>query len=195
MMKSVAVYTGSATGTRPHYLEAARKVGRTLATRGLELVYGGASIGLMGAMADACLEAGGRVYGVLPQALSRVEIAHRGLTELHVVSSLHERKALMAGRADAFIALPGGYGTLDELFEALTWTQVGVHEKPCGLLNVSGFFDALVAFLDHATEEQLVRPVLRPLLIADTDIDRLLDSLASFRLPDGVRRLTKNVDP
>jgi uncharacterized protein (TIGR00730 family) len=194
-MKSVCVYCGSATGARPHYLAAARLVGETLAARGLELVYGGARIGMMGAMADAALARGGRVYGVLPKALFETEIAHTGLTEFHVASSLHERKALMAARADAFIALPGGFGTLDEIFEALTWTQVGVHEKPCGLLNVEGFFDSLIAYLDHATAELLVRPALRPLLIAETDLDRLLDRLQSFELPEPVKAMTRRVKP
>ena len=189
-MKAVAVYTGSAMGNRTEYLDAARAMGRAVAERGLDLVYGGASIGLMGAVADAALAAGGRVYGVLPEALSRHEIAHRGITELTIASSLHERKALMAARADAFVALPGGFGTLDELFEALTWTQVGIHEKPCGLLNVSGFYDGLLTFLDHAAAEHLVRPALRPLLISETDVGRLLDQLAAFRLPDAVRALT-----
>ncbi len=194
-MKSVCVYCGSATGARPEYLAAARLVGETLAARGLELVYGGARIGMMGAMADAALERGGRVYGVLPEALFETEIAHTGLTEFRVASSLHERKALMAARADVFIALPGGYGTLDEIFEALTWTQVGVHEKPCGLLNVAGFYDLLLAYLDHAAREELVRPVLRPLLVADTDLDRLLDRLESFELPDAVKAMTRRVKP
>jgi hypothetical protein len=194
-MKSVCVYCGSATGARPEYLAAARLVGETLAARGLELVYGGARIGMMGAMADAALERGGRVYGVLPEALFETEIAHTGLTEFRVASSLHERKALMAARADAFIALPGGYGTLDEIFEALTWTQVGVHEKPCGLLNVAGFYDLLLAYLDHAAQEELVRPVLRPLLVADTDLHRLLDRLQSFELPDAVKAMTRRVKP
>jgi hypothetical protein len=194
-MKSVCVYCGSATGARPEYLAAARLVGETLAARGIELVYGGARIGMMGAMADAALERGGRVYGVLPEALFETEIAHTGLTEFRVVSSLHERKALMAARADAFIALPGGYGTLDEIFEALTWTQVGVHEKPCGLLNVAGFYDLLLAYLDHAANEELVRPALRPLLIADTDLHRLLDRLQSSELPDAVKAMRRRVKP
>jgi len=194
-LNSVCVYCGSAAGARPQYLAAARQVGQTLARRGLELVYGGARVGLMGAMADAALEAGGRVYGVLPKALLRVEIAHPGLTELRVTETLHERKALMSARADAFVALPGGYGTLDELFEALTWTQVGVHRKPCGILNIEGFFDNLLAYLDHATREELIRPVLRPLLLADTDFDRLLDRMHGFELPDAVKALTGDVKP
>ncbi|MFT3926900.1 MAG: TIGR00730 family Rossman fold protein [Myxococcales bacterium] len=176
-MKSVGVYCGSAEGTRPRYLEISKQVGRALATRDLELVYGGAKIGLMGAMADAALEAGGRVFGVLPAALSKVEIAHPGLTEFRVAGSMHERKAMMAMRSDAFVALPGGYGTLDEIFEALTWAQVGIHQKPCALLNVDGFFDSLIEYLDHATSEGFIRPMHRPMLLVETDFERLLDRL------------------
>jgi uncharacterized protein (TIGR00730 family) len=187
-MRSVCVYCGSSSGVGSRYLEAAALVGRALADRSLELVYGGSRTGLMGAMADAALQAGGRVVGVLPKGLSSVEIAHPRLTELYLTSSLHERKARMSERADAFIALPGGYGTLDEIFEAVTWMQVGIHAKPSGLLNVSGFFDHLIAFLDHAARERLLRATPCPLL-RDTDIHRLLDRLEAFEMLQEARDL------
>ena len=159
------------------YCEAAIEVGRQLARRGIGLVYGGASVGLMGALADAALAAGGEVIGVIPRALVDREIAHLGLSELRVVDSLHRRKALMAELADAFLALPGGIGTLDELSEALTWSQLGIHRKPLGLLNVAGYYDALLAMLDHAVAERFVRPENRALLISDTDAARLIERL------------------
>jgi len=159
------------------YREAAIEVGRQLARRGIGLVYGGASVGLMGALADAALAAGGEVIGVIPRALVDREIAHLGLSELRVVDSLHQRKALMAELADAFLALPGGIGTLDELSEALTWSQLGIHRKSLGLLNVAGYYDALLATLDHAVAERFVRPENRALLISDTDAARLIERL------------------
>jgi uncharacterized protein (TIGR00730 family) len=147
-MKRICVFAGSSAGVRPEYLRAAADLGTVLAARGIELVYGGARVGMMGAVAGAVLAGGGRVTGVIPQALVEKEVAHDGLTELRVVTSMHQRKALMADLSDAFIALPGGWGTLDEMFEILTWAQLGLHRKPCGLLNVSGYFDRLLAFLD-----------------------------------------------
>jgi len=161
------------------YREAAIEVGRQLARRGIGLVYGGASVGLMGALADAALAAGGEVIGVIPRALVDREIAHLGLSELRVVDSLHQRKALMAELADAFLALPGGIGTLDELSEALTWSQLGIHRKSLGLLNVAGYYDALLATLDHAVAERFVRPENRALLISDTDAARLIERLVA----------------
>jgi uncharacterized protein (TIGR00730 family) len=145
--------------------------------RSAGLVYGGGRVGLMGVLADACLRAGGRVVGVIPRALADKEVAHTGLTELHVVGSMHERKALMADLCDAFLALPGGYGTWDELFEALTWTQLGIQSKACGLLNVDGYYDALIAMVDRAVEEGFIRRLHRDLLIADTDAESLLQRL------------------
>lgn len=176
-MPRICVFCGSSFGRLPVYREAAIEVGRQLARRGIGLVYGGASVGLMGALADAALAAGGEVIGVIPRALVDREIAHLGLSELRVVDSLHQRKALMAELADAFLALPGGIGTLDELSEALTWSQLGIHRKSLGLLNVAGYYDALLATLDHAVAERFVRPENRALLISDTDAARLIERL------------------
>jgi uncharacterized protein (TIGR00730 family) len=173
-LKSVCVFCGSSDGARPEYRAMAERVGQLLARNGITSVYGGASIGLMGAFADAALATGGRVIGVLPEALAEKELAHRRLTELHIVSSLHVRKALMAEQSDGFIALPGGYGTLDELFEVLTWAQIGLHHKPCGLLNHEGFFDQLLAYLDHAMREGMLRPQHRKMLLVETDPEQLL---------------------
>ena len=183
-MKSVCVFCGANPGARPGYVEAARRLGAGLATRGLALVYGGASVGLMGAAADAVLAGGGRVHGVLPEFMTKREIAHGGLTELRLVGSMHERKAEMAARADAFVALPGGYGTLDEIFEVLTWSQLGLHHKPCALLDVDGYFAHLVAFLDHAGAEGLLRPEHRAMLFVERDPERLLDRLATYVVPE-----------
>src|SRR6187549_1487199 len=148
-MMRVCVFAGSSSGSRPEYRTAAEDLGRELAARGIELVYGGAHVGLMGGVADAVLAGGGRVTGVIPKALVDKEVAHTGLTDLRIVASMHQRKALMVDLSDAFIALPGGWGTLDEMFEILTWAQLGLHRKPCGLLNVQKYFDRLLAFLDH----------------------------------------------
>ena len=177
-MKRVAVFTGSSPGSHPEYLEAARDCGDTLARRGLTLVYGGARVGLMGAMADAVLAAGGHAIGVIPRALVAREIAHAGLPDLRVVTSMHERKAMMADLADAFVALPGGFGTFEEFCEAVTWTQLGVHRKRCGLLNVSGFYDPLLALVDRAVDEGFVRPENRDIVVTDDHPGRLLDRLA-----------------
>ena len=177
-MKSVAIYCGSAPGARPEYLESARAIGAELARRGLTMVYGGASVGLMGACADAALAAGGRVIGVIPQALVDRELAHPALGEIRIVRTMHERKLEMSERADAFVALPGGFGTMDELFEALTWTQLRIHVKRCGLLDVGGYYQPLLAWIDHATREGFVRTEHRAMLIADPDPARLLDALA-----------------
>jgi uncharacterized protein (TIGR00730 family) len=171
------VFCGSSPGARPEYTTAARAMGETLARRGLTLIYGGASRGLMGTLADAALGAGAPVVGVIPRALSRAEIAHDGLTELVVVDSLYERKRLMFERADAFVTLPGGFGTLDELAEVLTMSQLGLHAKPCGLLDVGGFFDPLMKFFDRLRFERFVRPEHRALITVGDDPDRLLDAL------------------
>jgi uncharacterized protein (TIGR00730 family) len=182
-MKSVCVFCGANPGVRPSYAAAARHLGEVLAARGLTLVYGGASTGLMGAVADAALAGGGKVVGVLPEFMVAREVAHPGLTELHLVSSMHERKAAMAARADAFVALPGGFGTLDELFEVLTWSQLGLHHKPCALLDVDGYYAPLVTFLDRAAAEGLLRPEHRAMLFVERDPERLAVRLASFSLP------------
>ena len=190
-MRRVCVFTGSSTGRAPEYRHAAEGLGRLLAQRGVGLVYGGARLGLMGAVANAVLAAGGAVTGVIPGAIAEKEIAHDGLTELHVVGSMHERKAMMAGLADAFVAMPGGWGTLEEFFEILTWAQLGLHEKPCGLLNVGGYFDGLLAFLAHATAEGFVRPEHASMFcVADTPAD-LLERLATCRTP----HVQKWIDP
>jgi uncharacterized protein (TIGR00730 family) len=180
-MKSVCVFCGSSPGASPEYREAAGRVGRLLAGRGIALVYGGASVGLMGAVADAALTAGGQVVGVLPAVLADKEIAHRGLSELRLVGSMHERKALMAGLSDGFLVLPGGMGTLDETAEILTWGQLGLHDKPVGLLDVRGFWAGLLSFLDHAVAERFLRPQHRAAVLCDGDPERLLDRMAAWR--------------
>jgi len=182
-MRAVCVFCGSNAGARPIYMEAAQEVGRAIAARGLELVYGGAAVGLMGALADAALRAGGKVVGVIPRALVEREIAHPGLSETHEVTSMHERKAMMADRSDAFLALPGGAGTLEETFEAWTWAQLGHHRKPVGLLNVDGFFDLLLSFLDNQCRELFVRREHREMLIVDNDPERLLARFETYRPP------------
>jgi hypothetical protein len=191
---SVCVFTGSSPGARPAYAEAARALGAELAGRGLRLVYGGASVGLMGAVADAALAAGGEVVGVIPQHLVDREVAHTGLTDLRVTGSMHERKALMAELSSAFVALPGGFGTLEELFEVLTWSQLGLHAKPCGLLDVAGYWAPLRAFADHSVAEGFVRPAHRELLLAGTDPAALLDDLAAWR-PAAVPKWTSGEVP
>jgi uncharacterized protein (TIGR00730 family) len=159
-------------------------MGRALVERGHSLVYGGGHVGLMGILADTVLAAGGEAIGVIPHALNEREIAHLRLTTLHVVDSMHERKAMMAEMSDAFIAMPGGFGTYEEFFEAVTWTQLGVHQKPCGLLNVAGFYDPIVQFLDHAVRQQFIRPEHREAVLTDSDPVRLLDRLGAVVLPD-----------
>ena len=180
-LRSVCVFSGSSPGARPSYTETAAALGREVATRGMRLVYGGASVGLMGAVADAALAAGGEVVGVIPQHLMDREVAHDRLTELRVTGSMHERKALMADLADGFVALPGGLGTLEELAEILTWSQLGLQSKPCGLLDVEGFFDPLLAFLDHTVTERFVSTEHRALVLAADRPDALLDLLAGWR--------------
>ena len=182
-IRSACVYCGAQNGILPEYSEAARRTAAALAERDLTLVYGGGSIGLMGILADAMLDCGGRVIGIIPRHLTAREIAHAGLTELHVVESMHERKALMMELSDVFIALPGGIGTLEELFEVLTWSQLGLHAKPCGLLNVRGYYDTLIALLDHAVEQHFLKPQHRDLLRVDDDAARLIDGLATPTMP------------
>ena len=180
-MRRICVFCGSAAGVRPEYGEAAAESGRMLAERGITVVYGGGRVGLMGMVADAALAAGGEVIGVIPRSMLEREVGHTSLSQLHVVDTMHERKALMYDLSDAFLALPGGYGTLDELCETLTWSQLGLHAKPCGLLNVAGYFDPLIAFFDRAAGEGFVRPAHRGLAPADADLDRLLAQMAAPR--------------
>ncbi len=180
----MCIFCGSSNGSRKDYAEAAKSVGQLLAERGLRMVYGGGRVGLMGEAADAALAAGGEVVGVIPEDLRKKEIAHAGLTELHVVGSMHERKALMADLSDGFIALPGGYGTLEEFAEVLSWAQLSIHEKPCGLLNVNGFYDPLATFFDTAVEEGFVRPDHRSLVLMEKDPQRLLDRMAGYTPPE-----------
>jgi uncharacterized protein (TIGR00730 family) len=182
-IRRVCVFTGSNSGARPAYAAAARELGTLLAARGLGLVYGGGRVGLMGTVADAVLGAGGEAIGVIPEALVAKEVAHAGLTTLHVVRSMHERKALMADLSDAFIAMPGGWGTLEELFEVITWAQLGLHRKPCGLLNTEGYFDGLLAFLDHAMSERFVRSENAALLTVAALPAQLLERLGRATLP------------
>lgn len=176
-LKAVCVFCGSQSGRRAEYVEAARETGRLLATGGIELVYGGGHVGLMGAMADAALVSGGRVTGVIPEHLMRPEVAHLGLSELLIVDSMHTRKRTMAIRSDAFIVLPGGFGTLDEMFEMLTWRQLQLQTKPVGLVNVAGYFDSLLALLTHAADEGLIRNEHLSLLMVESTPQRLLDRL------------------
>jgi hypothetical protein len=182
-MKAVCVYCGASPGRLDVYAEAACALGQALVARDLGLVYGGASIGLMGLVADTVLQLGGRAVGVIPQALARKEVVHRHLTELHVTQSMHERKTMMAELSDGFIAMPGGIGTFEEIFEIWTWAQLGIHAKPCGLLNVAGYFDALTRFLDHATAEAFLKPPHRALLIVEQQPQALLDRFASYQPP------------
>jgi uncharacterized protein (TIGR00730 family) len=179
----ICVYSGSNLGFHPRYLAAARQLGKGLARRGMHLIYGGASVGLMGAVADAALDEGGKVTGVIPQALVRAEIAHTGLDDLRVVASMHERKALMAELADGFIALPGGLGTLEEMFEAWTWAQLGHHAKPCALYNVDGYFDRLVSFLDTVAMEGFLAPPHRDMLIVADGIEAIVEGFRNHAPP------------
>lgn len=186
-MKRICVFCGSATGRQSAYADAARALAGELARRGLGLVYGGGSVGLMGVLADAILAASGEAIGVLPRGLASKELAHAGLTQLHVVSSMHERKALMASLADGFVALPGGLGTMEELVEILTWAQLGIHRKPVGLVNVGGYWNGLLGLLRHAAGEGFVRPEFQGLLLTDADPAALLDQLAAWRPSDAPR--------
>lgn len=181
--RHVCVFAGSSSGARDAYTEAATRLGHELVSRGLGLVYGGARVGLMGTLADAVLARGGHVVGVIPEALVSKEVAHDGLADLRVVDSMHARKALMAELASGFVALPGGVGTLEELFEILTWAQLGMHRHPCGLLNVAGYYDRLAGFLDHCVEQRFLKPKHRELLIMESDAKSLLDAFESFEPP------------
>ena len=182
-MARICVYCGSNTGNRPIYAAAARDLADALIAREFDLVYGGADKGIMGIIANAVLEKGGEVHGVIPTALSDKEIAHQSLTALHVVASMHERKTLMSELSDGFIAMPGGFGTLEELVEILTWGQLQFHSKPCGLLNIDGYFDHLLQYLDHAVDEGFLRPENRQMLLCDVTADGLLQQFADYTAP------------
>jgi len=182
-VRSICVFSGSSPGARAEYAAAAEALGRELAERGLRAVYGGAGIGLMAKVADAALAAGGEVIGVIPQHLVDSEVAHRGLSELRVTGSMHERKATMAELSDGFVALPGGLGTLEEFAEVLTWSQLGLQSKPCGLLDVAGYYRLLLAFIDHAVAERFVRAEHRAMVLADTGPGRLLDAMQRWAPP------------
>ena len=183
-MRALCVYCGSNPGQREVYAAAAEALGRTLAAKGIGLVYGGAAKGLMGRLADAVLAAGGEVQGVIPHALMQKEIAHPTLTKLHVVNTMHERKALMADLSDGFAALPGGFGTLEEIVEIVTWAQLRFHEKPCGLLNVDGFFTHLLAYLEHAEAEGFLKPEHRRMLVVEKEPEALVEAFERYRATD-----------
>lgn len=182
-IRNICVYCGSSQGQNPAYSRAAIQLAKALCERDIGLVFGGGAVGIMGIVADAMLENGGEVTGVIPKALAVKELAHYGLTELHVVASMHERKAMMAELADGFIALPGGWGTLEEIFEMLTWAQLGFHEKPCGLLNIDGYYNDLIGFLENAFEQQFVNPLYRPILMKADQPNQLLDLFAGYQAP------------
>ena len=182
-LRSLCVFCASSAGRDPAFAEAARSFGALLAAEGITLVYGGGHVGLMGVLADAVLGAGGRVVGVIPRALWDREVGHRGTTEMHIVETMHERKAMMASLADAFVALPGGLGTLEEIFEVWTWGQLGIHGKPCGFLDVAGYYAPLEAMLDHAVEQRFLRVETRAMLVRDDSLDALLERFADWSPP------------
>jgi uncharacterized protein (TIGR00730 family) len=181
----ICVFCGTNAGSRPDYSAAARELGALLADEGIELVYGGASVGIMGELADSVQEHGGHVTGIIPQQLIQKEEAHRGIPDLIVVASMHQRKSQMADMSDGFIALPGGIGTLEGFFEILTWGQLGIHSKPCGVLNVAGYFDGLTGFLDHAVKEGFLTEGHRATIIVESDARRLLDKMGAYTPPEG----------
>ncbi len=182
-MKYICVYCGSSTGRTSEYIDYSRILAKELVTRNIGLVYGGASVGIMGEIANTVLDGGGEVIGVIPQSLVDKEVSHNGLTELKVVNTMHERKAIMAEMSDGFIALPGGLGTIEELFEVLTWSQLGFHKKPCSLLNIKQYYNSLSKFLDHAVEEQFIKPIHREMLLVEDDPSKLLDAMEEYNPP------------
>ena len=188
-MKRLAVYCGSATPSDPIYIETAQAVGRTLAERGIGVVYGGGRLGLMGAVADSALAAGGEVIGIIPQALVDAEVAHRGLTELHVVGTMHQRKQAFTDLSDGFVNLPGGTGTMDELWEALSWAQIGYHAKPVGLLNTAGYYDHLIAFYAKMGEVGFLRSQHQGILLVDAELGGLLAKMAAFEPIETITRM------
>lgn len=182
-MKRICVFCGSNPGLRPEYAQAARAMGCALVTRGIGLVYGGGHVGLMGIVADTVLKAGGEAIGVIPEALMRREVGHLGLSELHVVGSMHERKQMMADLSDGFVAMPGGYGTFEEFCEVITWSQLGIHPKPCGLLNVLRFYDPLLAMFDHGVAEGFITPAHRSMVLEEADPNALIERMRGFVPP------------
>ncbi|HEU0171540.1 MAG TPA: TIGR00730 family Rossman fold protein [Acidimicrobiales bacterium] len=190
VLRRVCVFCGSSDGARSDYAQAAERLGEALAARGIDLVYGGAHVGLMGRLADACRAGGGQVIGVIPERLVDAEVAHTSIDDLRIVGSMHERKALMADLSDGFLALPGGFGTLEEFCEVLTWSQLGLHPvpKPCGLLDVAGYFEPLVTLFDRGVDEGFIRPVHRGLVLASDDVEALLDALAAWTPPPVTRK-------
>jgi uncharacterized protein (TIGR00730 family) len=187
-MNRICVFAGSSPGTRPEYRAVAEELGRELARRRVKVVFGGGRVGLMGALADAVLACDGYITGVIPEPLVAREVAHGGLSDLRVVSSMHERKAIMADLSDGFVALPGGWGTLEEFFEVLTWAQLGLHNKPCGLLNVAGYFDSLLAFLEHSITQRFVKPENGELVLVAASVDEMLDRLEEYRPPPAAEK-------
>lgn len=187
MIHRICVFCGSASGARPEYVQAAEELGRELVRQGIELVYGGGRIGLMGTIADTVLAAGGTAIGIIPEQLFAREVGHTGLTHLHIVGSMHARKALMVELSDAFIAMPGGFGTLEEFSEVLTWAQLGIHSNPCGLLDVDGYFDHLISFFDLQVTEGFLTPLNRSLVVMEREPKRLLELLEGYS-PPVVRR-------
>ncbi|MBA3874771.1 MAG: TIGR00730 family Rossman fold protein [Anaerolineae bacterium] len=188
-MQQVCIFCGSYQGSKPIYMESAHQMG--LAQRGLGLVYGGGRVGLMGAVADGTIAGNGTVVGVIPQSLVDRELAHKGLSEIHVVTSMHERKAMMAEIADAFVAMPGGFGTLDELFEIITWAQLGFHHKPIALLNIDGYFNPMLVFIEHMAVEGFIKPADRSAVLVRNEVDTLLDALLSYQPPQLEKWLKK----
>ena len=183
-MKRLCVYCGSSSGRQPGYAQVARQLAHAMVSKNIDLVYGGASVGIMGEIANAVLGEGGDVIGVIPKGLFAKEVAHTGITELREVGSMHERKALMADLSDGFIALPGGLGTIEEIFEIITWSQLGMHRKPCGLLNVNNYYDKLIGFLDHAVSEQFIKATHRSTILIDECPDGLLDKFEAYKAPE-----------
>ena len=190
--RRLCVFCGSKTGNQAAYSEAARVLGEVLVREGIGLVFGGGRIGLMRIIADTVLDGGGEAIGLIPRGLAKKEVAHERVTELHIVNSMHERKALMADLSDGFIALPGGLGTLEEIAEALTWGQLGIHRKPCGILNTGGFYDHLIAFLDTATAHEFLNPVQRALVTVGTEPEALLEAMRTYQPPEGTRWLKQS---
>ena len=191
-MKRICVFCGSNDGADPIFIKTAEEVGRFLAHRGIELVYGGGRVGLMGKIADTVMHNGGSVIGIIPRALAEKEVAHAGLTKLRVVGSMHERKAIMAELSDGFIALPGGFGTFEELCEIITWAQLGFHSKPCGFLNIDGYYDPLIELFDNATREQFVRPEHRRLVLIESEIEKMFDLMVTYKPPDLEKWINKD---
>ncbi len=190
-MKSICIFLGANPGNDPKYAEAARNMGRELASRNITTVYGGSNMGLMGILAESAMEAGGEVIGVIPESLVKKEVAHNGLSKLHIAESMHERKALMAELSDGFIAMPGGIGTMDEIFEIFTWAQLGFHAKPCGLLNVDGYYDPLLGFLDNVVKEGFLKEMHREKLITATTPAEVIDAFADYEPPTGSKWVEK----